>query len=145
VLQVARIWSGEEPGAQVTVTIERRLRQSAYVPCQRILYSFDDGTPGEWVIDTEDGYYGENVVWAVGDKVWIYERPGGTRATRTVVRYGSGTNLAVDSDPGITVTAHSFMCHADYSDPSAAQRKFVYMADTTPVLGASPTAAFRYV
>jgi hypothetical protein len=145
VLQVARIWSGEEPGAQVTVAIERRLRQSAYVPCGRILYSFDDGNPGEWAIQTEDGYYGDNATYAAGDKVWIYERPGGTRAMRTVVVQYSATYISVDSDPGITVTDHSFVCHADYSDASAAQRKFVYMADTTPILGASPTAAFRYV
>lgn len=142
VLLVSPRYSGREPGALVTVVVERQARHSTYVPSLHVTaYS---GT----TVTVSQNYYtdvgNDTDHFDIGDVVWCYEALGGNRLQRTITGK-TATTIEIDSSTGYTATAMSTITGGDYDQVQASQRQHVHLSDgSPPALSVSDTTTFRY-
>ena len=148
VLRVSKVYSGPEPGCQIDLALEAPDRYSTYCPAARI--TAWDGTTGVTLgasnFTAEPDY--DYSHFEADDVCWVYklEHDVSTRVTRTIAsRSGSSVVFTVALPGGFAAGTDTLLTFADYVSCNARQRKFAFVADNTPELGATPTEAVRYV
>lgn len=150
VLQAARRFSGEDPGADLTLVLEPPERLSTYAPSARVA-SYASGGPTLTLaaagFGSTDGR--PDYEWfEAGYSVWVYEDEAdvSTRVKRTITaRSGAVITLSSALGGGWTASSAALVTFADYGDATATQRRHVYVAPNSGAFADDPTEAFRYV
>ena len=146
VLQVERHYSGEEPGATLTVLLEPQLRHSTYVPCAKA--TTISGAIVTLVANTYTAVGADVDHFEEGDIVWIYEIWGdvSSRVQREIANI-TGNVVTMTASVGFAAGSHTIMTGSDYDQVTSNQQKHVHLGDgsTPPVLSTGDTEAFRYV
>ena len=148
VLQASKSYSGDEPGADLLLVLEAPDRHTAYCPAARI--TAWDGSTGvtlstnEFTPTTDKDY----AHFLAGDVVWVYRRDydASTRVTRTISTISGSSVVFTVALPGtFSAGSDTLVTFASYTECTTRQRAFAFLANATPVLGASPTEPVLYV
>lgn len=139
-----------EVGSDVTVLLERQVRQSRYAPSGRVA-SYSATPPATLTLEdhafSEAGDALDASHFDAGDKLLVYDEGNLGSAETVTVASVSGSVLTLSAPlASLTPTSATIVRSATYATATSTQRKHAYIASgAPPVLGATPTRAFRYV